>query len=98
MRSNWIVDNDPFKFNQLGRPYQGATYHGFARSAGLDYWESLGYTFVGSALWEIAGETPPPSKNDQIMTGIGSTFLGEALFRMSSLILEKGDGPRLWEL
>jgi hypothetical protein len=30
------------------------------------------------------------------MTGIGGTFLGEALFRMSSLVLEKGDGPRFW--
>lgn len=96
LRSSWGVDNDPFKINQLGHPYQGSMYHGFARSAGLNYWESLGYTFVGSALWEIAGETTPPSKNDQIMTGIGGTFLGEALFRMSSLVLEKGDGPRLW--
>jgi hypothetical protein len=71
-------------------------YHGFARSAGLSYWESLGYTFAGSAAWEIAGEKTPPSKNDQITTGIGGTFLGEALFRMSSLILEKGEGPRFW--
>ena len=30
------------------------------------------------------------------MTGIGGTFLGEALFRMSSLVLEKGEGPRFW--
>ena len=96
LRSSWIVDGDPFKINQLGHPYQGSMYHGFARSAGLNYWESLGYTFAGSALWEIAGETTPPSRNDQIMTGIGGTFLGEALFRMSSLVLEKGEGPRFW--
>ena len=71
-------------------------YHGFARSAGINYWESLGYTFAGSVLWEIAGETTPPSKNDQIASGIGGSFLGEALFRMSSLVLEKGDGPMFW--
>ncbi len=93
LRSAWITDNDPFKINQLGHPYQGSMYHGFARSAGLNYWEALGYTFVGSAAWEIAGETTRPAKNDQIATGIGGSFLGEALFRMASLVLEKGEGP-----
>ena len=93
----WVVDNDPFSINQFGHPYQGSMYYGFARSAGLNYWESLAYTFAGSALWEIAGETTPPSKNDQIATGIGGTFLGEPLFRMSSLLLETADGtPSGW--
>ena len=97
LRSSWGTDNDPFQTNQLGHPYQGAMYHGFARSAGLDYWQSLGYTFGGSVLWEIAGEQTLPSRNDQIASGIGGTFLGEALFRMSSLVLEKGGGmPRFW--
>lgn len=92
LRSRWVTENDPFKINQLGHPYQGSMYHGFARSAGLSYWESLGYTFAGSAFWEIAGETTRPSKNDQIASGIGGTFLGEALFRMASLVLERGSG------
>ena len=90
----WVVDNDPYDINQLGHPYQGSMYHGFARSAGLNFWEGLGYTFAGSAFWEIAGETTPPSKNDQINTGIGGAFLGEALFRMSNLVLEQGGGMR----
>lgn len=92
----WNVDRDPFKTNQLGHPYQGSMYFGFARSAGLNFWESLGYTFVGSALWEIAGETTPPSRNDQINTGIGGTFLGEALFRMASLVLEHDAIGPIW--
>ena len=97
LRSGWGTDNDPFETNQLGHPYQGAMYHGFARSAGLDYWQSLGYAFAGSALWEIAGEQTRPSRNDQVASGVGGTFLGEALFRMSSLVLEKGGGmPRFW--
>jgi hypothetical protein len=70
-------------------------YHGFARSAGLSYWESAGYTFAGSLLWEIAGETTPPSKNDQIASGIAGSFLGEALFRLASLVLEKDELPPL---
>ena len=89
LRSSWVIDRDPFLVNQLGHPYQGSMYHGFARASGLDYWEGLGYTFLGSAFWEVFGETSPPSRNDQITTGIGGSFLGEALFRMSHLVLEQ---------
>ncbi|MEP7068973.1 MAG: DUF3943 domain-containing protein, partial [Usitatibacter sp.] len=89
LRSRWDVDRDPFTVNQLAHPYQGSMYHGFARASGLTYWEALAYTFAGSAFWEIAGESTPPSRNDQINTGIGGTFLGEALFRISNLVLER---------
>src|SRR5262245_36064300 len=93
----WVIDDDPFSVNQFGHPYTGSMYLGFARSAGLNYWEAFGYTFAGSALWEIAGESTPPSKNDQIATGIGGTFLGESLFRMSNLLLETAPGtPSGW--
>jgi hypothetical protein len=95
-RGGWVVDSDPYKVNQLLHPYQGSMYHGFARSAGLGFWESLGYTFGGSLLWEIAGETTPPSKNDQIASGIAGSFLGESLYRMANLVLEKGEGASLW--
>jgi hypothetical protein len=97
LHSSWAVDDDPFRTNQLGHPYQGAMYHGFARSAGLDYWQSLGLTFAGSAGWEIAGERTQPSRNDQIASGIGGTFLGEPLYRMANLLLEfGGDTPARW--
>jgi len=96
LHSRWDEDRDPFTTNQLGHPYQGSMYFGFARSAGLGFWESLGYTFAGSALWEIAGENTPPSKNDQINTGIGGAFLGETLFRMASLVLEHDNVPPFW--
>ena len=96
LRRGWGVDRDEFTINQLGHPYQGSMYHGFARASGLNYWQGLAYTFVGSLFWEIAGETTRPSINDQISTGIGGSFLGEALFRMSNLWLEKATGPRFW--
>src|SRR5687767_10292830 len=90
-------DKDPFGVNQLGHPYQGGIYYGLARSAGLNYWQSLLYTIAGSYLWETAGETTRPSINDHISTGIGGTFVGEALFRMSSLLLEGGgETPGFW--
>ena len=96
LHSSWVVDRDPFEVNQLGHPYQGSMYHAFARSAGLDYWQSLGYAFAGSALWEIAGESTLPSRNDQINTGIGGSFLGEILFRLANLTLEHDNLPPLW--
>lgn len=94
----WEYDNDPFDINQFGHPYQGSLYHGFARSAGLGYWEASAYTIVGSAAWEVAGEITAPSINDQITTGFGGSFLGEPLFRIASLLLESGDGgkPSVW--
>jgi hypothetical protein len=90
MHSGWVIDHDPFATNQALHPFQGSIYHGFARSAGLNYWVALGYDFAGSALWEVAGETVPPSLNDQITTSFAGSFLGEALFRMASYMLETG--------
>ena len=94
-RSSWGVDHDPFDINQFAHPYQGSIYHGLARSSGLSYWESAAYTFAGSIFWEIAGEKTRPSGNDQVASGVGGSFLGEALFRMASLLLENGRGPRV---
>ncbi|MBP2673906.1 MAG: hypothetical protein H6Q84_746, partial [Deltaproteobacteria bacterium] len=90
-------DGDDFQVNQLQHPYQGSVYQGFARSAGLGFWESSIYTFLGSYVWEIAGETTRPSINDQVASGIGGSLLGEPLFRLSSLVLEDGgDHPGFW--
>lgn len=97
VHEQWGVDEDSFSMNQFAHPYQGSMYHGFARSAGLNYWESLLYDNVGSFLWETGGETTDPSINDQIASGIGGSFFGEALFRMASLVLEgEGEKPGLW--
>ncbi len=96
LRRGFGRDNDEFTVNQLGHPYQGSMYHGFARASGLNFWEGFAYAFVGSAAWEIAGETTRPSSNDQVNTPVGGAFLGEALFRMSNLLLEQWQGPRFW--
>jgi hypothetical protein len=94
LRSKWVIDDDPFDVNQFLHPYQGAMYHGIARSAGLNYWQSVGYTFAGSALWEIAGEVTKPSKNDQIASGIAGSFFGEPLFRLSEALIHGMHGTR----
>ena len=97
VHGSWKVDEDAFNVNQFMHPYQGSIYYGFARSAGLNYWESLFYSNAGSFLWETGGENTDPSINDQIASGIAGSFFGEALFRMASLVLEGGgDKPGTW--
>jgi hypothetical protein len=90
LQSGWVIDHDPFATNQFLHPYQGSLYHGFARSAGLNYWESLAYDFAGSALLEIACFFFNDTATTEIYTTIGGSYLGEALFRMSSYLIESG--------
>jgi len=97
LRTTPVYDQDPFSVNQIGHPYQGSIYYGFARSAGLEYWQALLYTVGGSFLWETYGETTPPSLNDHVASGIAGSFVGEAAFRMASLLLEGGgERPGFW--
>jgi hypothetical protein len=74
--------------NQFNHPYQGSIYYGFARSAGLNYWESFLYTNAGSFLWETYGENTPPSTNDQIASGIAGSFFGERSSGWPAWLLE----------
>jgi hypothetical protein len=86
-RQTWVHDQDPFNVNQFEHPYQGATMYGLARSSGHRFWTSLIHADVGSFMWKMAGETDPPSINDMITTGQAGSLLGEALYRMSDLVL-----------
>jgi hypothetical protein len=96
-KQNWDYDTDPFNVNQFAHPYQGATMYGLARSSGLGFWESWAYSNAGSFLWKMAGETERPSINDMATTGNSGSLLGEALFRMSALVLrDAGPEPDVW--
>lgn len=96
-RQNWTYDVDPFNTNQFAHPYQGAVMFGMARTSGLGFWESTLYSNVGSFAWELAGETDDPSTNDMATTGTSGSLLGEALFRMSALVLKEGGArPDFW--
>ena len=97
VHGGWEFDEGAFDTSQIAHMYSGTIYYGFARSAGLNFWESSAYTFAGSLLWELGGETQPPSVNDQVTSGIAGIFVGEPLFRMASLLLESGRGkPGFW--
>jgi hypothetical protein len=91
-----VVDNDPFSTNQFAHPYQGSLYHSAGRSMGLNYWQASALTFAGSAWWEITGEKTPPSKNDQVASGIAGSFFGEPLFRMAHLVGDHSSVPAAW--
>ncbi len=93
----WEYDSDSVWENFTAHPYMGGVAFNFARSSGLSFWWSFGYAFVGSLLWELGGETEPPSINDQIETPVGGAFLGEILFRSYVMILQSGgDSPGFW--
>ena len=84
----WWWDRDALAVNQIGHPLQGAMNYLGARSTGNGPWVSFGYAFGASLVWEIAGETEPPSYNDQITTPVGGALLGEVLYRCHVLIIQ----------
>ncbi len=100
LHGHWEYDQDTFGEAQLGHPLQGAMMYGFARSSGLNFWESLAYSNAGSYVWMITGETDNPRINGQVTTGNAGAIFGEELYRMGSLVLERGsehgEKPAAW--
>ncbi len=94
----WVWDSDHFETNQFMHPYHGNTYFNFARSSGLNFWESAPYTLGGSLMWELFMETNYPSRNDLITTTLGGIALGEMTYRLSSLVIDerKSGSERFW--
>ena len=94
MRNNlehgFVWDADGFETNQLFHPYSGALSFTMARSSGLNFWQSLPYSFGGSLMWELFMETEYPSMNDIITTPMSGIVLGEISYRVSNLILISG--------
>jgi len=98
IKRGFVWDNDLFASNQLLHPIHGSLFFSAARSNGLNYWESLPYSFMGSLSWEICAETTPPSINDLLSTSFGGAALGEVSYRLSNLVLDdsKTGANRLW--
>lgn len=86
----WEWDHDIYFLNEFAHPFHGALVYSTARSSGLGFWGSIPFAVAGSALWEVAFETDPPSKNDMITTPIGGVVFGEVLHRLSLLVLDEG--------
>jgi hypothetical protein len=96
LRTGFVWDEDGFSTNQFMHPYHGGLYYASARDNGMSFPVSAGYTLVGSLQWELFAETEHPSINDLVNTTMGGVAMGEALYRMSSMVLdpEKRGGKR----
>jgi len=93
----WIVDTDDFWANGLLHPLHGNLNFNAARTMGLNMYESFGYAFLGSLIWEQFAEIQPPSLNDQVNTPFGGSMVGEVAFRLSRMILDSGGyAPSTW--
>src|SRR4051812_3351514 len=92
-KKGWIVDTDDFWANSLMHPLHGNLTFNASRSLGLNFYESVGMSFIGSLVWEQFAEIQPASLNDQVNTPFGGSMVGEVAFRMSRLILDSGGYP-----
>ncbi|MCX6280151.1 MAG: DUF3943 domain-containing protein [Bacteroidetes bacterium] len=86
--NGWEWDKDRFGVNFIGHPYSGTLSYNAGRANGYNYWQSFGFAFGGSLMWEYFGENTKPSYNDIINTPVNGAFLGEVLYRLSSNILD----------
>lgn len=88
IRAGYRWDENVFYPNQIGHPYHGGLYHSVPRALGLGFWQSIPYSVLGSLHWEFMMESKLPAANDHFMTMIGGISFGEALYRMSNLLLD----------
>ncbi len=90
-------DDNTFSANNFRHPYQGGMYYGAARSNHYDFYQSSAFSFAGAWLWEYTGENHHPSVNDWINTAVGGIAFGEALYRLSTMVLDNtATKGRVW--
>jgi hypothetical protein len=88
LKYGFVFDDNNFKINQFGHPYQGGLYFSAGRSNGLNYWESSVLVALGSFTWECCGETNRASMNDFYSTTMGGMVIGEIQHRLAALVLD----------
>jgi len=92
---NW--DNDPFRVNQFGHPYQGSNYFAAGRVNGLSYWQSLPLATLGSLTGGWFGERLHPAWNEVVNTTVGGAAFGEVLHRIAWLVRDPAStGSTRW--
>ena len=98
IETGFVWDNDQFSTNLFAHPYHGGLYFNAARSHGMNFWESVPYSFCGSLMWETTCEIEPPAINDLMATTIGGVCLGEVTYRISDLVFDDRlrGFPRFW--
>jgi Domain of unknown function (DUF3943) len=85
-RTGFTYDLDSISTNVFNHPIHGSMYFSAARSNGYGFWESGAVTLLGSFLWECCAESEPPAINDLVNTALGGMVIGEATYRLSSML------------
>lgn len=88
IETGFVWDNDQFSTNLFAHPYHGGLYFNAARSHGMNFWESVPYSFCGSLMWETTCEIEPPAINDLMATTFGGVAIGEVTHRVSNLVFD----------
>lgn len=98
LKYGWEWDENTFQTNMFAHPYHGGLYFNTGRANGLDFWESIPLSFLGSWTWEYFGEIHRPSLNDFFMTSVGGIALGELFHRLATGIRDNTarGSPRVW--
>lgn len=88
IETGFVWDNDQFSTNLFAHPYHGGLYFNAARTHGMNFWESVPYSFCGSLMWETTCEIEPPAINDLMATTFGGIAIGEVTHRVSNLVFD----------
>ena len=88
IETGFVWDNDQFSTNLFAHPYHGGLYFNAARSHGMNFWESVPYSFCGSLMWESTCEIEPPAFIDLMATTFGGVAIGEVTHRVSNLVFD----------
>ena len=88
IKNGFVWDNDQFSTNLFAHPYHGGLYFNAARSNGMNFWQSIPYSFCGSLMWEMTCEIEPPAINDLMATTFGGICIGEVTHRISNLVYD----------
>ena len=89
--NGWTFDTNKQNINS-GHAFAGAVYYQTARSNGLSALKSFAITQVSSLFWEILGERKEKASiNDQIITAVGGSIIGEAGFQIARAIRRKSN-------
>ncbi len=79
------TDENHFGTNFIGHPLGGTGYYLAARSNRLTIYQSFGFSFAGSLLWEYFGEVREViSMNDTLVTPVAGWAIGESLYQLGA--------------
>jgi hypothetical protein len=89
LRTGFTYDDNQFRTNQFIHPFNGSQYFNAGRSNGNSFWPSYSLALINAFGWELAGETHPDVvQRHHFPPGSGGAAVGEAQFRMSSLVFD----------